>query len=240
MSEKINIRNWQKWQSYRRDRGQPPWIKVHRLIMRDVNWVSMTDAQRGQLVAMWLLAADHDGVIPASPQLVQKLCFMESAPDLQFFIDNGWLEDGCQPDAKVTPPRRQHDVPEERRGETEKETEERQSKTADAMSGFLYGFQKIFPPKQIGTFFASENERIRLAPLIEEYGADILLADVRTVKSQDTGKRYGLAWFLSRWEQSGPGSLPKKGETPPREKTIAELQAENEAKINAAWGSIDE
>ncbi|KKL61244.1 hypothetical protein LCGC14_2197270, partial [marine sediment metagenome] len=62
MTKKLRIRNWDKWQSYRRDRGQPPWIKVHRSLMRDMNWVSLSDAQRGQLVAIWMLAADQDGV----------------------------------------------------------------------------------------------------------------------------------------------------------------------------------
>lgn len=102
----LRIRNWDKWQSYRRDRGQPPWIKVHREIMRNIEWVGMTDAQRGQLVAIWLLAADHDGAIPASPELVQKLCFMSEPPDLQFFIDQGFIE----PDANMTPERRQDDA----------------------------------------------------------------------------------------------------------------------------------
>ena len=58
--------NWDKWQTYRKDRGQPPWIKIHRRLMRNPEWVSLTDAERGQLVSMWLLAADHDGVKLAS------------------------------------------------------------------------------------------------------------------------------------------------------------------------------
>jgi len=87
----LKIHNWDKWQSYRKDRGQPPWIKIHRRIMRNVEWVSMTDIERGQLVAMWLLAADHDGVIPASPEMIQKLCFMSSKLNLQRFIDLGFI-----------------------------------------------------------------------------------------------------------------------------------------------------
>lgn len=123
----LRIRNWDKWQSYRKDRGQPPWIKIHRQLMRDPNWVELTDAQRGQLVAIWLLAADRDGVIPASPATLRKLCFMETEPDLNLFIDHGFVEaasDGCQDDANRTPERRQDDVPEKRRGEAEKRREE--------------------------------------------------------------------------------------------------------------------
>ena len=92
--EYLKIKNWDKWQSYRADRGQPPWIKVHRRIMRNIEWVSLTDDERGQLVAMWLLAADHDGVIPASPEIIQKLCFMTKAPDLNKFTELGFIEDG--------------------------------------------------------------------------------------------------------------------------------------------------
>ena len=124
MGEVIRVRNWDRWQSYRKDRGQPPWIKLHRCIMRNPEWVSLTDAQRGQLVAMWLLAADHDGVIPASPRIIQKLCHLDSEPDLQLFVSLGFL-DGCgQIDANVTSTRRQHDAP-----ETETDTETEKKKT---------------------------------------------------------------------------------------------------------------
>ena len=98
--EYLRIRNWAKWQSYRRDRGQPPWIKVHRCVMRDPEWVSLTDAERGQLVAMWLLAADRDGDIPASPEIISKLCFMEQPPDIEKFMELGFL---CRNGDGVTP-----------------------------------------------------------------------------------------------------------------------------------------
>ena len=68
----LKIKNWDKWQTYRKDRGQPPWIKIHRSLMRNIEWISLTDAERGQLVAIWLLAADHNGVIPASEEVIKK------------------------------------------------------------------------------------------------------------------------------------------------------------------------
>jgi uncharacterized phage protein (TIGR02220 family) len=103
---RLKVANWKKWQSYRSDRSQPPWIKVHRCVMRNPEWVSLNDAQRGQLVAIWLLAADKDGVIPASPQMIRKLCFMDSDPDLQLFAELGFIES----DANLTPERRQADA----------------------------------------------------------------------------------------------------------------------------------
>jgi hypothetical protein len=88
----LKIRNWKKWQSYRSDRGQPPWIKIHRCLMRNIEWVSLNDAERGQLVSMWLLAADNNGAIPNSPEILQKICFMTSLPDIGRFIELGFIE----------------------------------------------------------------------------------------------------------------------------------------------------
>ena len=119
----LAIHDWDEHQTYRKDRGQPPWIKVHRHIMRNLKWISLDDAERGQLVAMWLLAADHNGVIPASPHMIQKLCFMSDLPNLQKFIDLGFLDgEWRQHDATPTPTRRQRDVP-ETEAETEADTE---------------------------------------------------------------------------------------------------------------------
>ena len=136
MSEinKLKIHNWEKWQSYRADRGQPPWIKIHRELMRNIEWVSFTDAQRGQLVAIWLLAADHNGVIPASPKIIQKLCHMDSEPDINLFIINGFI-DGVI----VASDERQHDTPEKRREETEKKQSrvEKKETTAFALPDWI-------------------------------------------------------------------------------------------------------
>jgi hypothetical protein len=130
MSE-LRIRNWDKWQNYRKDRGQPPWIKIHREVMRNPEWVSLSDAQRGQLVAIWLLAADRGGVIPASPEVIRKLCYLDNDPDLNLLIEKGFIDPpstGCQVVVNVTPDRRQHDAP-----ETETETETEADITADAV-----------------------------------------------------------------------------------------------------------
>lgn len=117
MTEYLRVHDWRQWQSYRSDRGQPPWIKVHRCLMRDHKWVALTDAQRGQLISIWILAADDNGLIPACAKLVQKLCYLDEAPDLECFVNQGLLERGV----KVASQWRQGDAPE---AETETETKE--------------------------------------------------------------------------------------------------------------------
>lgn len=109
----MRVHDWDQWQSYRKDRGQPPWIKVHRCLMRDVKWVSLGSHERGDLVSLWLLAADNNGVIPDDPKLLQRLCYLDHPPNINKFLELGLLESDGQPrDANVTPPRRQCDVPE--------------------------------------------------------------------------------------------------------------------------------
>jgi hypothetical protein len=93
--------------------------------MRDPNWVALTDAQRGQLVAMWVLAADRDGVIPASPAVIRKLCYMDTEPDLETFTALGFLEPRRQGDASVTPGRRTKARSREAEAEAEAEADTR-------------------------------------------------------------------------------------------------------------------
>ena len=117
----LQINDWEKWQSYRSDRGTPPWIKVHRCIFSNQKWVMLSDAEKGQLVSIWVLGADNNGKIPADATLVQKMCMLDSRPNLNKFIELHFLSaDGCIDDAKATPKRRQVDSPET---ETETETE---------------------------------------------------------------------------------------------------------------------
>jgi len=96
--------------------------------MRDPHWVALSDAQRGQLIQLWLIASDRNGEIPSDPAVLKKLCYLDSDPDLQFFIDQGFIEYdanmtpiGCQHDAKVT----QQSRVEESRGEESRKTKGR-------------------------------------------------------------------------------------------------------------------
>lgn len=147
----MQIRNWDRWQSYRKDRGMPPWIKIHRALMRDPNWVGLSDAQRGQLVSIWMLGADRDGIIPDDPAVIRKLCFMDTEPDLNIFKKLGFLE-GCQDGVTLASTGCQHDAPEKSRVEKIREEgadapplSENKVKKTDAES--QKSFRNIFWPR---------------------------------------------------------------------------------------------
>ena len=133
MPSTLRVANWERWQSYRKDRSQPPWIKLHRLVLRNEDWLELTDAEKGQLVSIWVLAAEKNGELPESSRLIQKACGLDSPPDIKRFCELGFLvASRRQPsDANATPTRRQRDAPEEKR-EEETRREERQTQIARA------------------------------------------------------------------------------------------------------------
>ena len=126
----LKVRNWDKWQSYRKDRGQPPWIKVHRALLRDPGWVALTDDQKGHLVSIWMLAADRGGEIPSSPTIIRKLCYLDTDPDLEVFVYHGFIDGDAkaatarsQPVNKVTAQRSSEEVRGEERRARAREDE---------------------------------------------------------------------------------------------------------------------
>ena len=115
------ISGWSKWQTYRKDRGTPPWIKVYRNLFSNEEWASLSDPEKGQLVSLWILAADKHGVIPDDPIVLQKMCMLDNPPNISKFKDLGFMVASCQPSGdQVETIDQKVDAPET---ETETETE---------------------------------------------------------------------------------------------------------------------
>ena len=147
MSGKLRIHDWDTWQTYRKDRGQPPWIKVHRQILRDQKWISLSDSERGQLMAIWVLAAERNGEIPDNEGLVQKMCFMCSQPNFNKLIELGFLDAAPgrrRDDANVTPDGSHGDAPEKRRVEKNNAHEHAQMLTQHEQEKNLDKAQMLF------------------------------------------------------------------------------------------------
>jgi len=113
----LQIVEWNKWQTFRTDRATPPWIKVHRNLLTNPEWASLSDSEKGQLVSIWLIAADKDGRVSADARLLQKVALLDKAPNINRFKELQFLAPiGCQDDVKAP----QDDAPEK---EKEKEKE---------------------------------------------------------------------------------------------------------------------
>lgn len=98
----LYVHNWRDHQSYRADRGMPPWIKIHRSLLRNDKWLQLSEVERIHLISIWILAADNDGRVINDASVVRRACALDSEPDLKRLISLGLL------DAKNTKARR-HD-----------------------------------------------------------------------------------------------------------------------------------
>jgi hypothetical protein len=118
----LRIVNWEKWQTYRNDRGAPSWIKVHRNLMSNNEWAILTDAEKGQILSIWIIAADKEGQITSNPKIIKKICQLDEEPNINKFIDLKFLvaeedQDGYQSVTKWLPGGGQSDAPDKIREE---------------------------------------------------------------------------------------------------------------------------
>lgn len=147
----LQVKDWDEHQSYRKDRGTPPWIKIHRRLMTSAKWAALTDSEKGQLVSLWIAAADKDGRIPADPLVLRKICMLDETPNINKFIDLGFLLLECQPsDNQVTTNRQPNDAPET---ETEAETDKTNGSPAKPPNRIEDDFEKLWKkyPKRNGS-----------------------------------------------------------------------------------------
>lgn len=130
--EYLEVTNWRKHQNYRKDRGTPPWIKVQRALLTSAKWALLTDAQKGHLISIWLVAAEREGKVPKDARILRKVCGLDDEPDLDLFIGLGFLH-GCQHDNQVTTTCQSSDrevtsAEAEAEAESEAETEKRSAR----------------------------------------------------------------------------------------------------------------
>ena len=87
----LRVNNWETFQHYK-DRN-PPWIKLHRDLLRDYEFICLQDASKMQLMLIWLLASQMDNKIPADPLFIQSQLGLKEAINLKELIDKGFLVD---------------------------------------------------------------------------------------------------------------------------------------------------
>ena len=122
----MKIKNWHKFQHFK-DR-KPPWIKLYRDILDDVEWHEL-DAQSAKiLVMLWLIASEDDnGCLPSLKSLAFRLRVSETVIKSTVYKLSHWLN---HEDIDAISSRYQDDAPEtetETETERKKETEKKQA-----------------------------------------------------------------------------------------------------------------
>jgi hypothetical protein len=116
----IEIKNWGTFQHYKNRR--PPWIKLHRTLLDDCDFLRLQPASRALAPLLWLLASEFEGgIIDMNPEDVAfrlRLSNQEVEQGISGLESIGYIS--CKQDAsKTLAPCKQ-----EARLETERETEE--------------------------------------------------------------------------------------------------------------------
>jgi hypothetical protein len=122
----MRIKNWTKFQHFK-DR-RPPWVKLYRDILDDLEWHELDPLAAKVLVMLWLIASEDDGRIPDTKTLAFRLRLTEVKTKEIVSKLSHWLE---QDNINVISTGYQLDLP-ERETETEIETKKEKNATSVA------------------------------------------------------------------------------------------------------------
>jgi hypothetical protein len=116
----MKIKNWTKFQHFK-DR-RPPWVKLYRDILDDLEWHELDPLAAKVLVMLWLIASEDEGRIPDTKTLAFRLRLTEIKTKEIVIKLSHWLE---HDDISVISDGYQVDLL-----ETERETETKKEKKA--------------------------------------------------------------------------------------------------------------
>jgi hypothetical protein len=71
----MKIKNWNKFQHFK-DR-KPPWVKLYRDVLDDIEWFELDPLASKVLVMCWLIASEDDGKLPLAKTLAFRLRMTE-------------------------------------------------------------------------------------------------------------------------------------------------------------------
>jgi len=137
----MKIKNWAKFQHFK-DR-RPPWVKLYRDILDDLEWHELDPLAAKVLVMLWLIASEDEGRIPDTKTLAFRLRLPEVKTKEIVIKLSHWLE---QDDINPISNGYQHDIPET---ETETETERETETDLDAIASLSSTKLPDCPHKQI-------------------------------------------------------------------------------------------
>jgi hypothetical protein len=203
-----SIKNWHKFQHFK-DR-KPPWVKLYRDLLDDIDWHELDPKAAKVLVMLWLIASEEDGKIPEVKRLAFRLRMSEKDTEVCISKLSHWLDqddinpisEGYQDDPLET----------EKETETKKEIEKEKKATGVAC------------PPTVDPQVWSDWLQIRKAkklPMTETAWSQIQNEFRKSNLSDQQGVEYcclsNWASFKTAWyeknQQEQSGGLTKQGQT---------------------------
>jgi uncharacterized phage protein (TIGR02220 family) len=125
----LRVKNWSKFQHFK-DR-KPPWVKLYRDILDDLEWHELDPQAAKVLVMLWLIASEDEGRLPNNKELAFRLRISEKSLETVVSKLDHWLyQDDINEISKL-----RLKVPGETETETETETDSLSGKP-DVVNGF--------------------------------------------------------------------------------------------------------
>lgn len=90
MTQYLRIVGWEQYQHYK-DRN-PPWIKLHRELLTSETWVSSSNDERVLAITLMMLAAASGNKIKADARYIQRVAYLDVAPDWSGLVRLGFVE----------------------------------------------------------------------------------------------------------------------------------------------------
>jgi hypothetical protein len=196
----VRVKNWSKFQHY--NRRNPPWIKLYRSLLDDKDFHDLDGDAVKCLVKIWLIAAETNGILPASDVLAFRLRIDSEMLATIIPRISKWLDGASDMLASC----KQSAIPEaeaeaEANTETETETEaeaeqeKTNGKTATPAAAFLaIGFVKPFGHKPFRKVFLDKFSHWKpgeqwLTDVMEETGQECDRLGIKVPPQFWDGKR---------------------------------------------------
>jgi hypothetical protein len=195
----MRIKNWNKFQHFK-DR-KPPWVKLYRDLLDDIEWHELDPQASKVLVMLWLIASEDEGNIPALKQLAFRLRLSEKETEVCIIKLSHWLE---QDDINAISTRYQDDAPET---ETETETELEKEKETEL---FVETDKSVVNPKRIScpteellNLYHQECKSLPRVLMLNDTRKKHLVSRWRDVDAEDNlqTKEEGLTIFRQIFQQ---------------------------------------
>lgn len=90
----IKIKGWNRFLHYHNGKRKVPWIKLYADLLENHDFLTLTESERYQLIALWLLALKLDNSIPEDIGFIKDKINSQTFTGLEKFIKLGFLEIG--------------------------------------------------------------------------------------------------------------------------------------------------
>lgn len=152
----MKIKNWSKFQHFK-DR-KPPWVKLYRDVLDDMEWYELDPLASKVLVMCWLIASEDDGRLPNIKTLAFRLRMSEKQTFDCINKLEHWLE---QDDIVLISEEYQPDSLETEK-ETEKEERQKTQRGSRLPTDFLF-------PKEWADFCHQERPDLNIQKTFDSF-----------------------------------------------------------------------